>query len=161
MEPLNGDALKEKMKLIVKDLKGHEIKINNRFKGWENLQNGIAAKHQSVEFRRAGAIRYDLFNHKFGKEKAVDVKLACDVISLTDIYDIAIIVSGDQDYVPAVQIAKDKGRHVVNVSFLARNGNILPGGARRLNQVTDWSYQVPYETLKSYLNISSGPSLPL
>jgi uncharacterized LabA/DUF88 family protein len=158
---LTDNSLKVRMKSIVKDLQNLEAKMNNRFKGWDTLQNTIAIKHKAVEFRRAGAIRYDLFTGKFGKEKAVDVKLACDLITLTDIYDIAIIVSGDQDYVPAVQIAKDKGKHVINVAFLARNGEILPGGARRLNQITDWSYQVPYETLKSYLNITTHPTLPL
>ncbi len=161
LDSITDDIIrKERMKSIVKDLKNRETRVNNRFKEWDTLQNNIAMKHNSIEFRRAGAIRYDLFKDKFGKEKAVDVKLACDLITLTEIYDIAIIVSGDQDYVPAVQIAKDKGKHVVNVTFLARNGDVLPGGARRLNQITDRSYQVSHSTLQAFLNIPIASSIP-
>jgi uncharacterized LabA/DUF88 family protein len=58
----------------------------------------------------------------------VDVNLGVDMVLFRDIYDVAVIVSGDQDYVPAVQAVKDSGKHVVNVAFLARNGVLLPGG---------------------------------
>jgi uncharacterized LabA/DUF88 family protein len=67
------------------------------------------------------------------------VKLACDLLELRENYVAAIIVSGDQDYVPAVQILKDKGKQVVNVDFQRRNGELLPGSARRLNEVCDES----------------------
>ena len=67
------------------------------------------------------------------------------MIVLRDIYDIAVIVSGDQDYVPAVKVVKDFGKIVVNVAFLARNGRLLPGGARRLNHLTDDSIEIGYE----------------
>ena len=78
-----------------------------RFDGWTTIQNNISVNHESIEFRRAGAIRFNLFNESLGKEKAVDVKLAIDLLMLREIYDTAVIVSGDQDYVPAVQAAKD------------------------------------------------------
>ena len=95
----------------------------------------------------------DLFQQRLGKEKAVDVKLACDMIMLRDMYDTAIIVSGDQDYVPAAQILKDSGKTVINVAFLKRNGKLLPGGARQLNIMTDASLNVPYSTLRSYMGL--------
>ena len=66
----------------------------------------------------------------------------------------ALIVSGDQDYVPAVQVIKDMGKHVINVSFEKRNGELLPGGAWRLNQITDWSLKVTYNDFKSFLNLT-------
>ena len=72
---------------------------------------------------------------------------------MRDIYDTAIIVSGDQDYVPAVQVVKDSGKRVVNVAFRARNGRPLPGGARRLNQVTDKSLEISFDTLNQFLKI--------
>jgi hypothetical protein len=83
------------------------------------------------------------------------------MIMLRKIYDTAIIVSGDQDYVPAAQILKDAGKTVINVAFEKRNRNLLPGGARRLNIVTDASISVPYGVLKTYMgfdaaNIPSG-----
>ena len=95
----------------------------------------------------------NLFTKQLGTEKAVDVKLASDMITLKDIYDIAIIVSGDQDYVPAVEVVKDAGKQVVNVAFLTRRGDLLPGGARRLNQVTDWHCEVGFGIFQNYLGI--------
>lgn len=96
---------------------------------------------------------YDLFERKLGREKAVDVKLACDMLMLRKIYDVAIIVSGDQDYVPAVEIVKDSGKEVVNVAFEKMNGTLIPGGARQLNIKTDDSFGVPYGDLKRHMGL--------
>jgi uncharacterized LabA/DUF88 family protein len=79
-----------------------ENSMRRRFDGWHQLQNGIAERCEAVEFRRAGSIRYQLFRQKFGQEKGVDVKLATDLLSLNNIFDVGIIVSGDADYVPIV-----------------------------------------------------------
>lgn len=127
--------------------------IGKRFDGWTTIQEGISSKHRGIEFRRAGAMTCNLFENRLGTEKAVDVKLASDMITLKDIYDVAVIVSGDQDYVPAVEVVKDAGKQVVNVAFLTRSGNLLPGGARRLNQITDWHCSIPFETFAQYLHI--------
>lgn len=138
---------------IIRELRKRKGFIENRFDGWKTLQSGIAFKHSNIEFRRAGGIKYDLRKREFGQEKAVDVNLATTMITLSKIYDVAIIVSGDQDYVPAVQAVKDLGKIVINVAFQTSNGKLLPGGARRLNQHTDSSINIPYEDFKAYLNI--------
>jgi uncharacterized LabA/DUF88 family protein len=141
------------MEAIVNECKKRAERMRARFEGWRRIQDGIAHAHNAVEFRRAGAITYDLFTGRLGQEKAVDVKLAVDLNELRDIYDVAIIVSGDQDYVPAVQVVKDHGKKVINVAFEARNGRLLPGGARRLNQVTDTAVIVKYNDFKGYLKV--------
>ena len=81
------------------------------------------------------------------------MNLALDMVMLREIYDLALIVSGDQDYVPAVQAAKNSGKHVVNVAFEAQDGRLLPGGARRLNDVTDWSIAVPYAEFRTAMGL--------
>jgi hypothetical protein len=153
LEGLEGDDLTIKMKEIVESLKKRKDKMGLRFDGWTEIQNIISTQHEAIEFRRAGAIRYNLFDKSLGGEKAVDVKLAIDLLMLREIYDIAVIVSGDQDNVPAVQAVKDFGKKVVNVAFETRGGELLPGGAWRLNHVTDWSLKIPYDTFKTYLNL--------
>jgi len=52
-------------------------------------------------------------------EKGVDVALAVDLIGMAweDAYDIAILVSGDADYVGAVNKVMSKGRNVEVASF--------------------------------------------
>ncbi|MGD0576481.1 MAG: NYN domain-containing protein, partial [Candidatus Staskawiczbacteria bacterium] len=124
---LKKDQLIEK---ISNDLQDLQRAMEGRFHGWINIQSEIEARCAAIEFRRAGSIKFNLFNRSFGSEKAVDVKLATDLIRLKDIYDIAVIVSGDQDYVPGVDAIKDFGKRTVNVSFLTDKGYILPGGAK-------------------------------
>jgi uncharacterized LabA/DUF88 family protein len=157
------NALKRTMKQIVETLRKDKDTMQRRFQGWKTVQDTISVCSSRVEFRRAGAITYNLFWKRFGKEKAVDVKLATDLIILRDIYDVAVIVSGDQDYVPAVQVVKDYGKHVINVAFRTKDGKLLPGGAWRLNQHTDDSMEIPYSELAQYLNIPNitTPKLPL
>lgn len=96
LESLRGATLSQTLAEIVNELKARKVQMERRFAGWQTIQNGIATKHRAVEFRRAGAIRFDLFQRKLGAEKAVDVKLATDLIVLRDVYDVAIIVSGDR-----------------------------------------------------------------
>lgn len=153
LDKLNEPAKTQRMIEMLQELCDRCDEMERRSKGWTTIQEGISSKHRGIEFRRAGGMCFYLFEKRLGTEKAVDVKLASDLIMLKDIYDVAIIVSGDQDYVPAVEVVKDAGKHVVNVAFLTRSGDLLPGGARRLNQITDWHYSVPYDTFAGYLGI--------
>lgn len=148
---LDGDKLIPWMAQTANELKDKKSNFKSRFDGWRVIQDGIANKHRAVEFRRDGAIRYNLFTSRMGEEKAVDVNLATDLITFREIYDVAILVSGDQDYVPAVRCVKNFGKTVVNAAFLTRKGKLLPGGARRLNNVTDDSYEISFEDLQRFL----------
>ena len=128
-------------------------KMRSRFDGFTVLQNGISKKHSAIEFRRSGTISYNLMEKRFGQEKTVDVNLAVDMVTLSNNYDLAIIVSGDQDYVPAAQAVKNMGKQVVNVAFKARSGKLLPGGAKQLNQTTDWSVELEWDNFREFLRI--------
>ena len=70
-----------------------------------------------------------------GQEKGVDVSLALDLVKATyeQRYDLAIIVSQDSDFGPAVglarEIAKDQGRKLAFESaFPFQQGSISPRG---------------------------------
>ena len=54
-----------------------------------------------------------------GRQKGVDVRIAIDMLTygFTDKYDVAILVSGDSDLVPAVEAVKAQGKHV-ELAFL-------------------------------------------
>ena len=149
---LSGDVLIARMQAIIEELEKRKVSFRKRSDGWVTVQNRIALEHHGIEFRRSGSIVYDLFEESLNQEKAVDVKLATDLITLNSIYDIAIIISGDQDYVPAVEYVKNQGKIVVNVTFLTKNGKELPGGARRLNHITDWCHQIKYNDLIKFMN---------
>ena len=150
---LSGSDAEAKIRETLAGMVAEKQKMSSRFDGWKEVQDGIAKRHRAVEFRRSGIMKYQLLEKRFGQEKAVDVKLACDMLMLRDIYDVAIIVSGDQDYVPAVEIVKDSGKEVFNVAFKKMNGELIPGGARQLNIKTDDSFSVPYLELKRHMGL--------
>ena len=162
LDVLNKDSdtkailLKERNQKSAAQAIGRELnhlrrRMEKRFSGWQQIHDKIAHAHDAVEFRRAGTIKYNLFKKELGQEKAVDVKLAVDLLEFADIYDTAIIVSGDGDYVPVVQAVKNRGKQVINVSFETREKRLLPGGARSLNQITDKSLIVQYDQMKQFM----------
>jgi uncharacterized LabA/DUF88 family protein len=53
------------------------------------------------------------------EEKGVDVRIATDMIMLAwiDSYDIAVLVSSDSDFVPAVEFLHTKGKKVIHAQF--------------------------------------------
>ena len=136
---------------IVGELQKRKIRKEKEFAGQLTLQRAIAHRHRQIEFRRSGGIHYKLFTKKFGPEKTTDVNLAISMVTLKDTYDIAVIVSGDQDFVPAAGAVKNLGKTVVNVAFRAKNGKLLPGGAKRLNEAVDWCVEVDYDTFRRFM----------
>lgn len=53
------------------------------------------------------------------EEKGVDARLASDMVFMAarDLYDVAVLVSGDGDLAFAAQAVKDLGKHVENAYF--------------------------------------------
>jgi uncharacterized LabA/DUF88 family protein len=86
-------------------------------------------------------------------EKGVDVRLAIDLVRFgaNNLYDVAIIVSGDGDYAPAVEAVKDMGRNVINI-FFSDESSI------HLKHVCDKFIRLDYELLKDSLFASSTSS---
>ncbi len=80
------------------------------------------------------------FQVKFGKlvrqgenlvEKSIDVKLAVDMVRYADLdyYDIAVLISGDGDFVPAVDAVKEAGKQVECAFFPQETSIILKQSA--------------------------------
>jgi len=77
------------------------------------------SQNQITEFEKLKIAIDDTL--KFGNkvEKGVDVNLAVDLVTLAfeDKYDIAVIISNDGDFVPAVKKAQSYGKKVFNIKF--------------------------------------------
>lgn len=60
-----------------------------------------------------------LFERREGGEKQVDVYLATQMVALAyeNAYDLAYLVSGDEDFCPALELVQQKGKLVVAASF--------------------------------------------
>ncbi len=90
-------------------------------------------------------------------EKGVDVGIAIDMIAKLQAYDVAVLVSGDADFLPAVRYLKDSLKQVYQFS-LAR------GVPPRINYLSSWligrvdAFRAfdELEFLSTYLNRSSG-----
>ena len=72
-------------------------------------------------------------------EKGVDIKLATDMLihASRDNYDVAILVSGDTDFVDMVQAVKDLGRNVEVVLFGSGTSRALRNVADRVIPVNE------------------------
>lgn len=66
-----------------------------------------------------GVINYEI--------KGDDVCLAVDLIkgAYENLYDVAIIVSGDEDFIPAIKLVKEKGKKVINAFFPKSSSYLL------------------------------------
>jgi uncharacterized LabA/DUF88 family protein len=117
-----------------------------------NRQDGEAKYRSQQKF-------FDKLNHvpyltvKLGRlerrpgglaEKGVDIKIAIDLLKLAydDVYDVAILVSGDGDFAYAVNAVKDTGKHVEVAYFEAAK-------LYYLRQAADKSIPLDQSLLKS------------
>ncbi|MCX6798870.1 MAG: NYN domain-containing protein [Candidatus Diapherotrites archaeon] len=69
---------------------------------------------------------------KISKEKGIDIMLVCDMIkgAFQNKYETALLLSGDADYTPAVELAQLLGKETVNVHCYA-------GSAAELRNTSD------------------------
>lgn len=139
--------LKEKRRRF-KEIKSTILK---RFSEWKEAQDDISHGCDFLEFRRFGSICFNLLTNGFEEEKGVDVKLATDLLEFRNISDQAILFSGDQDYIPAIQIYKDAGKQISSVNFETKNGRILPGGSYYLEGLVDKVITLKYDQISELI----------
>ena len=135
------------------ELRRRRQTIQKRADGWQAIHTSIEHRYDQIQFQRFGTIRYDLVQRSFGTEKGVDTQLATDLIALSSIYDVALLVSGDADYIPPVSAVKNIGKLVYSVSFLTADGAKLPGGAWRLERSVDGQIELQFEEVRKRLGI--------
>jgi len=83
-----------------------------------------------------------VFKKKRGRTtKRVDITIATDMLTHAHKgnYDIAILVAGDEDYVPLVQAVKDEGRRVILWFF-----EDDPGLSKKLAMEADYLFDISY-----------------
>ena len=91
---------------------GSGAEFGDFLKGLE-IQPGYFVKREP-RVRRKATCRKCGFTYKYGAEKRVDTRLVADMIQFAavDGYDVAVLLSGDQDFVPAVEAASALGKRV-------------------------------------------------
>ena len=89
-------------------------------------------------------------------EKGVDIGIAVDMIAKMPYYDVAILISGDADFLPVVSYLKDYLKHVYQ--FSVAKG--VPPSIRYLSpylrgKVDRFAFYDELELLRDYLDRSS------
>jgi uncharacterized LabA/DUF88 family protein len=131
----------------------HEME--KRLAQWHEMQNAISTRHPFVRFYRPGWQPCYLPDRKLGREKGIDIGLAVDLVRKQPDYDLAVLFSGDGDYVPAVNVIHNSGKKVALMEFEFRSGEALRGTSRRLRARADVMVDVPFDDLTRFLGIDS------
>lgn len=83
-------------------------------------------------------------------EKGVDVKLACDMLSgaFKGAYDVAVLITEDADFAPAIECVQELDRQVVHVWF---------GGRGKHDRAAAWSHLLLDDFVKQLRADSAKP----
>jgi len=90
---------------------------------------GLKKKGVKVNTRKLKVVRSG--GKKLRIEKGVDVKVAADMIDfclVDDLCDVCILLSGDADFLPAMDVIKKQGKEVITASVSKGYSRDLRGG---------------------------------
>ena len=98
------------------------------FRGWyegkkksldamKRFHHGVQSSTDLIDILEVGHWKVDFFSRSC-EEKGLDTRLAVDMVALEDNYDVAIVVSGDADSIPSIDLMKRRGKHVGAVEFV-------------------------------------------
>ena len=117
------------------ELKSKNKNLTIHFGRLQIISSNYSGKQQTIHalnfckncVRKAWDLTKAFGNYNRFREKGVDVLIAVDLVDLAekDEYDIAILVSGDSDLVPAVKLVVFKGKKIINGYFELSSGKEL------------------------------------
>ena len=75
--------------------------------------------HDYLRYKGFRVMARDAYDPERDEQKEVDVAMACKMVvhALKDHYDVCIVVSGDRDFIPAVQEVQAAGKRVEIAAF--------------------------------------------
>ena len=100
---------------------GRNLKAAYVFDGRGEIlsEDTAVALHHKLEFDGFRVITRPSLESEGREQKEVDVAMACRMLrhALNDDFDTAIVVSGDRDFVPAIEMMQEAGKTVEAASF--------------------------------------------
>lgn len=95
--------------------------------------DGAATFHSMLESCGWRLDLHDMYDE--GRQKEVDVAMATAMVTgaYEDRYDVAVVISGDRDFVPAMECVRNRGKTVEVMSF---SGNLSKCSGRAADSVT-------------------------
>ncbi len=119
------DSLTMDLAALVKKLVGKRNLVGayvfDARKMYTDSSDETIAMHNSLREQGFRVIARESLTLKDGhtEQKEVDVSMACEMLehALNNHYDVAIVVSGDRDFVPAIQKVQTAGKRVEVAAF--------------------------------------------
>lgn len=85
--------------------------------GMQRFHHGVQTSTDIIDILEIGHWKVDLLGHSCD-EKGLDTRLAVDMVALEGNYDVAVVVSGDADSIPSIDLMKRRNKHVGAVEFV-------------------------------------------
>lgn len=78
------------------------------------------------------------------REKGVDIQLATELIAqgFNDSYEVAVLVTGDADYLRAIRYVQDQGKRVVGVQFDSNTAGDLKGAVDEYIDLSEYAEEL-------------------
>lgn len=73
------------------------------------FHHGVRTSTDLIDILEVGHWKVDFFSHTC-EEKGLDTRLAVDMVALENNYDVAVVVSGDADSIPSMELMKRRGK---------------------------------------------------
>jgi len=85
--------------------------------GMKRFYHAVRTSTDLIDILEVGHWKVDFFSHTC-EEKGLDTRLAVDMIALEGGYDVAVVLSGDADTIPSINLMKLRGKHVGAVELV-------------------------------------------
>jgi uncharacterized LabA/DUF88 family protein len=110
--------------------------------GFRRFHYAIRSATGFIDLVECGHWKLDLIRRQV-LEKGLDTRLAVDLVTLIDTYEVALLVPGDTE-IPSIEHVQARGRHVGVVEFIAGNGRERrpEKGLSRVRVAADFVVQV-------------------
>jgi len=106
--------------------------------------------HDRLSYGGFRVVARESFDQAKEEQKEVDVAMACEMVvhALRDHYDVAVVVSGDRDFIPAIQQVQSAGKRVEVAAF---NTSV----AGELKRVADGYHELERMPLLSMFSVQN------
>lgn len=122
VKPLEAEKFRLDYPMMVRELVGDRDLVGAYVfdTGLDGGQNDkMRPFHDKLSYQGFRVMTRDSYDPERKEQKEIDVAMACEMVThaLQDHYDVAIVVSGDGDFVPAIQHVQSAGKMVEVASF--------------------------------------------
>lgn len=109
---------KEAWAMCFEQIKDWYDKKRQSLEGIRRFHHGVRTKSDWIDIIEAGHWKLDLL-HRRVDEKGLDTSLAVDMVTQSDNFDVAVLVSGDADGIPSIRYLKTRNKEVAAVEFVS------------------------------------------